>query len=221
VTTAYVTHDQVEAMTMGDRVAVFNHGQLLQIGSPDDLYNAPENLFVAQFIGSPKMNLVDGELAGVEGDAVSVRFVDQVVTIPGRRSIPGLKAGKKLQVGVRPHDLVWEAEAPARCSVKVPVTVDIAEHTGSEIFVLAAFAQDVTLMARLHRSAEIAPGERISFCLDPTDLHVFDADSGETVLRRTGASANGGGRANASSNEGSPAVATAAARAAVTQGGDR
>jgi multiple sugar transport system ATP-binding protein len=221
VTTAYVTHDQVEAMTMGDRVAVFDHGHLLQIGSPDDLYNAPENLFVAQFIGSPKMNLVDGELAAVEGDAVSVRFLDRVVTIPGRRSIPGLRAGKKLQVGVRPHDLVWETEAPPRCSVKVPVTVDIAEHTGSEIFVVAAFAQDVTLMARLHRSAEIAPGDRISFCLDPADLHVFDADSGETVLRRTGATANAGSRANASTRESSSALTKAAAHAGVTQGSDQ
>jgi len=92
VTTAYVTHDQVEAMTMGDRVAVFNQGQLLQIGPPDELYNCPTNLFVAGFIGSPKINLVDGELAGIDGDAVTVRFLDQVVTIRGRHPLARRRA---------------------------------------------------------------------------------------------------------------------------------
>jgi multiple sugar transport system ATP-binding protein len=184
VTTVYVTHDQVEALTMGDRVAVFNLGELLQIGSPDELYNAPKTLFVAEFIGSPKMNLTDGELAGVDGDAVTVRFLEQVVTVPDRRLVPTASAGDKLRLGIRPHDLHWDAEAPIRCSAKLAVTVDIVEHTGSEMFVVGVSAQKERVMGRVHRSADIAVGDAISFAFDPADLHLFDASTGETILQR-------------------------------------
>jgi multiple sugar transport system ATP-binding protein len=183
VTTVYVTHDQVEALTMGDRVAVFNAGELLQIGSPDELYNAPDNLFVAAFIGSPRINLVDTELVGIDGNGVTVRFLEQTVTVP-RRAVPTAAVGDQLKVGVRPHDLQWDQEAPFRCSVKIPLTVDITEHTGSEMFVVGVIGSDVRLMGRLHRSAEIAIGDPITFALDPADLHVFDSASGETILER-------------------------------------
>jgi multiple sugar transport system ATP-binding protein len=182
VTTVYVTHDQIEALTMGDRVAVFNLGELLQIGSPDELYNAPVNTFVAEFVGSPKINLLDAELASVEPDGLVCRFLDQVVTIRGRQPSPGVAAGDKLRVGVRPHDLLSETEAPPRYSVKIPATAELVEHTGSEMFVVGTCGRDISLMGRFHRSSGTAPGDRIAFALDPADLHLFSATSGETVL---------------------------------------
>lgn len=182
VTTVYVTHDQVEALTMGDRLAVFNNGQLLQVGSPDELYNRPSNTFVAEFIGSPKINLIDGELAGIDGDVVTVRALGQSISIGGRHLVSGLKPGAKLRIGIRPHDLNWDAEAPARCTVRIPVTVDLMEHNGSEVFVLGDAGQDNRLMARFHRSAQVSDGDSVSFAFDPGDLHVFAAESGDSIF---------------------------------------
>jgi multiple sugar transport system ATP-binding protein len=183
VTTVYVTHDQVEALTMGDRVAVFNLGELLQIGTPDELYNAPNDLFVAGFIGSPKMNMLHAELAGSDGGGVTVRVLDQSVTVRGRRTVPTAAAGDELKAGIRPHDLHWAEEAPLRCTVKLPVTVEITEHTGSEMFVSGTH-KDVRLMGRLHRSSGVAVGDQLELAFDPADLHLFNAVSGETVLER-------------------------------------
>lgn len=196
VTTVYVTHDQIEALTMGDRLAVFDHGQLLQIGSPDQLYDNPSTVFVAEFIGSPKINMVDAELAGVDGDSVTVHALDQLVTIRGRRLIAGLTAGTKLKVGVRPHDLHWSTESPARCTVQIPVTVDLIEHNGSELFVVGGVGQEKGLMARFHRASQIAVGDRVSFALDPADLHVFAVDSGDTIFDSTNGSRAGQGTAS-------------------------
>jgi multiple sugar transport system ATP-binding protein len=205
VTTVYVTHDQVEALTMGDRVAVFNLGELLQIGSPDDLYNAPNSLFVAEFIGSPKINLLPAELAGLEADSVTVRFLDRTVTAR-RQSVPGASIGDDLKLGIRPHDLHWAVEAPLRCTEKLPVTVDIIEHTGSEMFVSGTFGADVRLMGRLHRSAAVAAGDAIELALDPADLHLFNAASGETILRRSPSAEIGAAVGDPSREEAGPEV---------------
>jgi multiple sugar transport system ATP-binding protein len=191
VTTVYVTHDQVEALTMGDRIAVFNMGELLQIGAPDELYNAPANVFVAEFIGSPKMNMLSARLAGIDGDTMSVNVLDRTVTVPERQCVPTAAAGDELKAGIRPHDLHWAAEAPSRCSFKLPVTVDIVEHTGSEMFVQGIFGQDVRLMGRLQRSTEVAIGDTIELAFDPSDLHLFNAESGETLLQRSPSTEDG------------------------------
>jgi multiple sugar transport system ATP-binding protein len=183
VTTVYVTHDQVEALTMGDRVAVFNLGELLQIGSPNELYNAPSNLFVAEFIGSPKMNIVAAQLAGTDSGKATVRVLDQTVTVPERYGVATAAVGDELKAGIRPHDLHLAAEAPARCTVGIRVTVDIVEHTGTEIFVQGAFGEGLRLTGRLHQSTSVAVGDAIQFAFDPADLHLFDAESGETVLQ--------------------------------------
>ena len=187
VTTVYVTHDQVEALTMGDRVAVLNEGELLQIGSPDELYNAPRTRFVAEFIGSPKINLVDGVLEGVDGTTLTAQFLDQTVTIPDRSLVRTSKKArpKNLKVGIRPHDLHWDVEAPPRCSEKLPVTIELLEHTGSEMFVVGVGANNVRVTGRVHRSAELSVGGRVSFAFDPSDLHLFDAESDETILKRS------------------------------------
>jgi multiple sugar transport system ATP-binding protein len=141
VTTIYVTHDQVEAMTMGDRVAVMRGGHLQQVASPQELYDRPVNLFVAEFIGSPAMNLIRGVFERSDGTA-SVRFGDHALAVPERvlSARPGLARyeGRPVVLGVRPEDL--EDADLARGGTgsdadRLSVEVDIREDMGSEVFV--------------------------------------------------------------------------------------
>jgi multiple sugar transport system ATP-binding protein len=189
VTTVYVTHDQVEALTMGDRVAVFDQGELLQIGTPDDLYNRPTNLFVATFIGSPKMNLFPGELISADSGGFVLGCLGQSIAVHGRSLVAEAATGTKLHLGIRPHDLHWAPDAPQRCSVKVPIKVDVIEHTGSEMFVEGQFEGGLRLMGRLDRSAAVTVGDMAELALDPADLHVFAESSGMSLVRSVAAGA--------------------------------
>lgn len=182
VTTVYVTHDQVEALTMGDRIAVFDKGSVLQVGSPTELYNSPRTMFVAEFIGSPKMNFIDADVVDVSSNSISLRIFDSVVTIQGCTPSADVRPGQAATVGVRPHDLGLDGEVPARCQVRLPVKVDIIEHTGAELFVVGVHASGKTLTGKMHRSVAINVGDPIQFAFDPADLHVFDAGSGESIL---------------------------------------
>jgi len=135
VTTVYVTHDQIEAMTMGDRVAVMRKGELQQLGAPQALYDNPENLFVASFIGSPAMNLVEGEIVKANGD-LGVRLGDQELPISGDLAAkrPGLAdyEGRTVAVGIRPEhmeDAAIESDGKPRLRGHVTVT----EALGSEV----------------------------------------------------------------------------------------
>ncbi|HUZ53399.1 MAG TPA: ABC transporter ATP-binding protein [Streptosporangiaceae bacterium] len=183
VTTVYVTHDQVEALTMGHRVAVFDRGALLQVGTPQRLYDAPANVFVASFIGSPRMNLFPGELAGAERARLTVTSLGSTFTIDGEHIASG---SGEVTLGLRPHDLHLKAEAPARCTSVIAGLADVVEHTGTEIFAEIVTAEDVRLMARMHRSAQVDIGQRIEVVLDPGDFHVFSAETGEALLDRSG-----------------------------------
>ena len=183
VTTVYVTHDQVEALTMGHRVAVFNRGALLQVGTPQRLYDAPANVFVASFIGSPRMNMFPGELAGAERARLTVTSLGSTFTIDGEHTASG---SGEVTLGLRPHDLHLKAEAPARCTTVIAGLVDVVEHTGTEIFAEIVAAEDVRLMARMHRSAQVDIGQRIEVAFDPGDFHVFSAETGEALLDRSG-----------------------------------
>jgi multiple sugar transport system ATP-binding protein len=206
VTTIYVTHDQVEAMTMGDRVVVMRGGLLQQVASPQELYDRPVNLFVAEFIGSPAMNLVRADLGGGE-----LRFGDHVIPVPdsAQAGRPGLKAyeGKEIVLGIRPED--FEDMAFARGSGAVlNVEVDIREDMGSEVFAHFAVAgkavqtqevleameeQDVAgavrervrggvpFIARLERGTSAREGERLDVAVDTQRLHFFDPETGLAI----------------------------------------
>jgi multiple sugar transport system ATP-binding protein len=146
VTTIYVTHDQTEAMTMGDRVIVMRHGFLQQIDRPQVLYNRPANLFVAEFIGSPSMNLVMADLAREDGGLVA-RFGDQHLrvreeTLRDRTALGGFE-GKRVALGVRPEDIedaTVAGDAPE--GSRLQVTVDIREDMGAEVLVHFGVAGD-------------------------------------------------------------------------------
>jgi multiple sugar transport system ATP-binding protein len=211
VTTIYVTHDQVEAMTMGDRVCVMRGGLLQQAASPQELYERPANLFVAEFIGSPAMNLVQAELATADG-RVEARFRSGSLTIPPEtyRSRPALQAyrGKHIVLGIRPEDLDDARLARFGTSDVLPVQIDIREDMGAEVYahfrvdadpveseeVLEAMEEEdvagavrermrngVPFVARLERGTGAREGDRLDVAVDTSRLHFFDPETGAGI----------------------------------------
>jgi multiple sugar transport system ATP-binding protein len=159
-TTVFVTHDQIEAMTLADRIVVMQGGSIEQIGTPLDLYDNPVNEFVATFIGAPSMNLLMADLA------------DGKITI-GDQTLPGPAASGKVKLGVRPEHLILTPDG-------LPMQVKVVEPTGAETMVFLRFeGQDVTAVFRERHS--FAPGETIHLKPDPDHLHVFDAETGQRL----------------------------------------
>jgi multiple sugar transport system ATP-binding protein len=182
-TTVYVTHDQVEALTMGDRVAVLKDGVLLQLDSANDLYEYPGSVFVGEFIGSPKMNVVTGTLdvsgATVTVDALGVR-ADVTDQLTGRLA-DGVASGPVL-VGIRPHDLHL-ASGTANESPRIRATVDVSEHTGTEVFATVDVGE-VHVIARLPRAPIPDSGDRVELVFDRDSIHLFDPESKLSLLDR-------------------------------------
>ncbi|MGZ5157870.1 MAG: ABC transporter ATP-binding protein [Caldimonas sp.] len=173
-TTVYVTHDQVEAMTMADRIVVMQDGRIEQIGTPLELYDRPANLFVAQFIGSPAMNIVNGTIRKGEGGA----WVEAEggVRWPLPADTPGHE-GQAVAYGVRPGDL-----SVGRGERTVPAEVIVVEPTGAETELLVSVggAQIVVVM---HGRTDVGPGQAIDLVVATDAVHVFDPASGATIRR--------------------------------------
>jgi multiple sugar transport system ATP-binding protein len=170
-TTVYVTHDQVEAMTMADRIVVMHDGRIEQIGTPLDLYDRPDNLFVAQFIGSPAMNIVNGKLRRGDGGA----FVE---ADSGLRWPLGSMAGTDGQAvayGIRPEHLSLAQDADA-----VPAEITVVEPTGAETELLAR-AGDSDIVLVTHGRPQVKPGDKIGLRVDPAMVHVFDQATGQRL----------------------------------------
>jgi len=164
VTTIYVTHDQVEAMTLGTRIAVLKDGLIQQLATPMELYARPANLFVAGFIGSPSINLCDAEV-GADGQVLMAGH-------PTGARLAGA-AGRRLRAGVRPEDLRVEAQG-------MPARVTLVEPTGAETYVLVQGAfGEFTL--RLPGASAHRPGDALAIAFDPARLHLFDAATGLRV----------------------------------------
>src|SRR6478609_1017049 len=173
VTTVYVTHDQVEAMTMGDRVAVMKLGELQQVDTPLNLYDRPVNLFVAGFIGSPQMNLIEAK--AVEGKAQIGNY--QVPVDP--TSEP--KMSGNITVGVRPE--AWRLVSAAQGGL--PINVTVVEELGADGFVYGTCDVEGTpgnVIVRVSSARDsIKKGDTIHVTTDPKNVHVFDTDSGERI----------------------------------------
>ncbi|MEB3197183.1 MAG: sn-glycerol-3-phosphate ABC transporter ATP-binding protein UgpC [Candidatus Sericytochromatia bacterium] len=171
-TFVYVTHDQTEALTMGDRIAIFNAGHMQQVGTPAEVYQRPANLFVATFIGSPQMNLVRGVAATVDG-RVHLRGENFAFTLPEGRNV---REGDVV-VGFRPEHLVpIAAELPG-----YRAEVDVVEPMGSEGFVYLR-GTGAPVVARLEDSELPQVGDVLSLGVDPTKLHLFDPVSEARLL---------------------------------------
>jgi multiple sugar transport system ATP-binding protein len=206
VTTIYVTHDQSEAMTLGDRVCVLQGGFLQQVAPPQVLYDRPTNLFVAEFIGSPAMNLVQAELRGdSSGYSVRVGGAELGIDAAAAAARPGLEAyvGRTLALGIRPEDLEDAAVAPGEQRLRA--TVDIREDMGSEVYLhfsvaappvvsggvedalaseglevieTRAAASGTPFVARVDRTSQAREGQAVELTVDTRRLHFFDLESG-------------------------------------------
>jgi multiple sugar transport system ATP-binding protein len=184
-TTVYVTHDQVEALTMGDRVAVLKDGSLLQVGTPTELYDNPASVFVAGFIGSPTMNLVPGQLTGSPGQ-LKVSCLGITFALPW--ALRQRAAGSRdVLVGIRPDDLNRAGAGPAGAA-RLSGLVDVCEQTGTAIYATIQCA-DAALVAKLPRHPVPAASDAIEVAFDPKDVHLFDAQTQESLLDRTAATA--------------------------------
>ncbi len=183
VTTIYVTHDQVEAMTMGDRIAVMNHGVLQQLDTPQNIFDSPVNLFVATFIGSPAMDVFQADATVVDG-GVRLAAEDIALTVPAEHAAHLKEAtGRKVYVGIRPEHLTIRSNgdaAPSGSTFKMPV--ELVETLGSERLVHARGPEGKLLVARVESDVQVQQGEVVEFIVDMARLHVFD---GETEVALT------------------------------------
>ena len=215
VTTIYVTHDQTEAMTLGDRVAVLRDGLLQQVDVPQKLYDEPTNLFVAEFIGSPAMNLVSAELARANGH-VEARFGDHRLRVDDDLlgSRPGLAAyeGRQVVLGIRPEDMEDASLVTGTEGRRISVVVDIREDMGSDVYahfgvgappvrsqaVAEAVGEDAleatqaqarargsVFVARLDRMTRAREGAPVELAVKTRRLHFFDPETGEAIYDRS------------------------------------
>jgi multiple sugar transport system ATP-binding protein len=206
-TTVYVTHDQTEAMTLGDRVAIMLSGELQQVASPMELYNNPQNLFVAGFIGSPGMNFLP---ATMDGDTAKLPMVSVKLPQEVRERIGRVEPGKKLIAGIRPEDFEDASQVPAETrgrGTTFNAKFDLVEAMGAEFYVhfgvkadqmqgsaqMDALMEDqggiaesgeegeAVVVARLDAESRAKTGEQTEVWLDASKMHFFDADTGRAL----------------------------------------
>jgi multiple sugar transport system ATP-binding protein len=208
VTTVYVTHDQVEAMTMGHRVAVMRDGELQQVDTPQRLYDAPANLFVASFVGSPPMNLFEAAVE-LDNGRLLCRVGDTELELPGdvTTAHPSLAnyAGRRVAIGIRPEDV---RESSGWDGARLRGRILLVESLGSELLVHIEIAaaplersdlvdtaaqppgpslgvdeleRAVTLLGRFDRHLLLSPGEAVEVAIDPRLLHFFDLETGVAI----------------------------------------
>jgi multiple sugar transport system ATP-binding protein len=167
-TTVYVTHDQVEAMTMADRIAVMNEGRIEQLGEPLELYDRPANLFVAQFIGSPAMNVFEGVFRNGAVEALGASWPSQAKAQDGQRVHYGIRPE---HLALKDGGIVAEVQVVEPMGAETEILVKVGGQTG--------VGQTLTLMT--HGRASVGPGERVSLAPQSAHAHLFDAESGRRI----------------------------------------
>ena len=166
-TTIYVTHDQVEAMTLADKIVVLKDGRVMQVGSPMELFNSPANEFVAGFLGSPKMNFFDGVLSGGAGSAYG-QFDGEGLAVDGVRLVSQDKSnGDAARLGVRPQHMLVDDNGPLQG------TVTLVERLGTETVVELVTDSQTSFRLASPESLDIANGQQVRFTFDPTSAHLF------------------------------------------------
>jgi len=185
VTTVYVTHDQVEALTMGHRVAVFNKGRLLQVDTPRGLYKSPVDRFVATFIGSPRMNLAPSTFSRTNG-SVAIQFLgtNAVLTDWQSRALERIGSAD-LEIGLRPQDIHWVQDAPTRCNHPLFGTVHTVAPTGAETFVTVDI-QGRRIDTRFPSFSRIQIGDQVELAYDLADIYLFDSATGQNLVHVAG-----------------------------------
>src|SRR5690349_23368055 len=181
-TTVYVTHDQIEAMTLADRVVVMNHGVIEQVGSPQDLYHNPATRFVAGFIGSPAMNFLPVHVQDGSNGGLAIRISDQIVlpVPPDRADRYGKYKGKEMVFGLRPEHLFEYHEVGRPGYTRVELPVDVVEPMGMETMVHFFVGHD-PVCARVDPATHAEPGEMLPLTADMSKMHLMEPDSGRVV----------------------------------------
>ncbi|MDZ4093674.1 MAG: sn-glycerol-3-phosphate ABC transporter ATP-binding protein UgpC [Paracoccaceae bacterium] len=173
-TIVYVTHDQIEAMTLATRIAVMRDGNIDQIGTPEDIYNRPATLFVAEFVGSPPMNMLNATL---DADGLRLDGAQTPLSLPGK-ALPLTDRPRKLVLGLRPEDIHLATDADA---LVIEATADILDLTGPEL-VVSAFAGEQRVIASLPPHTRIAPDDRLRFGFSADNLHLFDRETRRRIM---------------------------------------
>jgi multiple sugar transport system ATP-binding protein len=169
-TTVYVTHDQVEAMTMGDRIAVMNTGVLQQIGTPPELYDNPVNVFVAAFIGSPAMNF-----ATAKAEDGTLKLGGTTLELSGSAAKAAAQnRGRDLLIGFRPEDLQLNGHGGS--GVRIPAQIDVVEYLGHEELIHAK-SEGHEIVALVPSDKKVQAGENVEFVIHVDKLHVFDPET--------------------------------------------
>lgn len=170
----YVTHDQTEAMTMGDRIVVMDGGIIQQTDTPENLYHKPRNIFVASFIGSPSMNFLEGTLEkNQQGFYIKVGSD----TIATNRSTPLMEKHlcEKVKIGIRPENIII-----SKSSSNLKGTLKVQENLGSEAYVYIDY-RGVLLTAKASSPVDISSGETVNFTVDENKIHIFESENGENI----------------------------------------
>ena len=181
-TIIYVTHDQTEAMTLGTRIVVMKDGVVQQVDTPQNLYEKPQNLFVAGFMGSPQMNFMDAQVK-VDGNEASLEIAGKSIPLPpakAKKVIEGGYDGKTVTFGVRPED-VYDSEvyiANAKCVFES--TVKVYELLGAEVFLYFDLAE-YPITARVDPRTNSRPGDQIKFAFDIEKIHIFDKETEQVI----------------------------------------
>jgi multiple sugar transport system ATP-binding protein len=179
-TFVYVTHDQVEAMTLADRIVVMRDGVIQQVGTPDDLYDHPANIFVACFLGSPPINYLDGEIASEAGAAQFRRGDLRLQLPPAMAERLASQAGRRVRIGIRPEDIDERPLAGAGASLRGPVVSVLP--VGSDQF-LCMRVEGVEMFFRVGKNVRHSDGETVALAPVVNRLHVFDAETGVNLIR--------------------------------------
>lgn len=181
-TVVYVTHDQVEAMTMADRIVVMKDGVMQQVAAPRDVYKHPVNAFVAGFIGSPQMNFFDVDVQRRDGGIFAHRPGSVVALSPARLN----GARGKAVLGIRPEDV---ALSPTCDEGMVPASVDVIETLGSEQYVFLKLEDGTQLVSRVPGDGDFRSGQRVGATFVPERAHLFDCETGKSLVVSAGAHA--------------------------------
>jgi multiple sugar transport system ATP-binding protein len=178
LTMLYATPDQLEALTMGERVGVMRDGKVVAIGTPRDLYERPQDIYVAEMIGSPPINLLAA--TGTGNNQISLPFLDQPV------AAPGVEQGQHVTIGLRPHDIAL-ANGGSSDATRFSGKVQLTEPLG-DVTILDINAQNTTvkMVLREEVAAKLSVGETIEIAFDPTDMHIFDQSTGTRLNNGAG-----------------------------------
>ena len=179
----YVTHDQTEAMTMGDRIVVMKDGIVQQVDTPQNLYDFPVNMFVAGFIGSPQMNFLDAKLEK-EGDTYYVDISGDKVALPAEKVTAELDkyVGKVVKAGVRPEDIKDDADfLAAHADSALTATVEVSELMGSEIYLYLDYKGN-KMTARVAPTSKARNGATVKVAFDAHKVHLFDVETEQAIL---------------------------------------